>query len=259
MIFSGNGVCRFAVYNFALHTEDLIKEFENEVCSIAVCYYLCSSIPEIVDKPTQFLYSIGKVKVLNTSKLLQTGFTTQIQEVEDVQKTWALLVVGPAQSGKTTVAKFLAESNGFVLLDYSAIIDETKAFLSTEEDQRDSVSFSELIQGIERFFVRNPGKPVVLDGFPSNEILYGADSKYPNYPSIPSEEEGYLIEEDIHTDKKIKLAASRLSDFISHLRILLKVQLEAPVEVVINRLKTKLETPAEEGLSADATRELLES
>lgn len=259
LIFSGNGICKFVVYNFALRSEDLIKEFENEVCSINTGYFLCRQVPELPDKPSNFLYSIGKLRILNTAEICEKSFCRQIQEVEEKGKAWGIVVIGPAQSGKTTVAKYLSEQHGFVLMDYGQVFEEAKAFHSTEEDQRETVTFSELLLAIARFFEKFPQRTVVIDGLPPAEILTGPDGKYPAFPVISSEEEGYLVEEDLKTSEKLQIVLQRIEDFLSKIRILLRVQLEAPVEVIESRLKIKLEIPAEESLSAEGKRELVES
>ncbi|OMJ88811.1 hypothetical protein SteCoe_9200 [Stentor coeruleus] len=258
-IFSGNGVCRFVLYNFAVSSEELLKEFENEVCSVSAAYYLCHSPPSIVDKPSHFLFTLGKLRTLNISKANPKNFEHQLKEIEDSQKTWAILILGAVQSGKTTYAKYLADSQKFVLLDYTQIFEETKAFHSTEDDQRDSVTYSEFIGGILRFLEKQSGKTVVIDGLPPNDFLLGTDPKYPALPATPGDEEGYIIEEDLNTEKKLILVVNRIKDFFSKIRILLKVQLEAPYEVLDTRAKIKAETPAEENLPIDARRELIES
>ena len=259
VVFSGNGVCRFVIYNFAMHSEGLVKRFEEEICSVMRCYYLCRQVPEVPDRASLFLYGIGKLRVVRTAGICEKSIAAQVKEIDEALKAWCVLVIGPSQSGKTGISKYLVEEKGFVALDYSTVFDETKAFHSTEEDQRETVTFSELLQGIDRFFEKNSGKTIVIDGFPPNEILYGADPKYPAYPPIPSEEEGYLLEEDPQTHSKLLLAAQRLSDFLSRLRILFRIQLEAPWEVLESRIRSKLEISAEDPISAEGKRELLES
>lgn len=259
VIFSGNGVCKFVIYNFALQSEELLKEFEDEVCSITISYYLCDSIPVLPDKPSHFLYSIGKLKPIYTSNLSEKSIKLQIQELEDYQKVWCVLILGPSQSGKTSIAKYLADQYNFAILDYNQVFEETKSFHSTEEDQRETVSYTEYLQGIARYLEKSTSKIVVIDGVPPNEILNGIDPKYPSFPPIPSEEEGYIIEEDINTEKKLQLIAHRLEDFFGKLRILMKIQLEAPFDVLQTRLKLKLETPPEENLTPEGVRELIET
>lgn len=259
VVLSGNGVCKFVLYNFALESEELAREFESKICAVSQAYYLTPTIPEFIDKASHYFFTEGKLRVIFSSNLTESSLKMQLKEFEDSSKNWAVLVLGPTQAGKSTVSKFLADNLQFVLMDYQAVFEETKVFHSTEDDQKDSVTFSELIGGVQRFIDKQNGKTVIIDGLPSSEILAGPDPKYANIPAVVTDEEGFVLDEDLNVSKRIDLLTKRTQDFIASIRVLLTIQLEAPVEVIEQRIRAKNEVPAEEVLNLEIRKDLLES
>ena len=259
LVLSGNGVCKFVLYNFALESEELAKAFESKVCPISVAYYLTSNIPDLIDKASLYFFNEGKLKVIFTNNLTEESIKMQLKEFDEVNKNWVVLVNGPVQAGKTSVAKVLNEQLSMVLLDYQAVFEETKSFHSTDEDQRDSVTFTELVGGVKRFIDKQVGKVVVIDGLPPNDVLTGNDPKYPALPAVTTDEEGFVLEEDLNASIRVDLLAQRVNDFINELRVLVTIQVEAAPDVIEARVRAKNEIPAEEGLSVDLKKDLLES
>jgi calcium-dependent protein kinase len=115
------------------------------------------------------------------------------------------------------------------------------------------------VAGVQRFVDKQNGKVVVVDGLPPNEVLTGNDPKFPNLPTVATDEEGFVLEEDLASAVRIDLLAKRVNEFKKALRVLVTVQLEAPADVIHQRVRAKNELPAEEPLNLESLKEIIDS
>ena len=259
-IFSGAGTSKFAIFNFVSRNEDLVDQFQKRVCEISKVYYLSSELGKEGDAVSFEFFKQNKLEYIDTSKLSDSKELTfedekriskLLEESEKRDKAWGILILGSSMTGKTTLATHL--SSTYTIVDYEKIVEETKEELSTEDEPKESLVYSEFLEGLQRYLEKNPDTVFVFDSYPSKEIvLTPSDPKYPDF-QVPENEDEYsihLVAEEL---------ANRYKDFLDCIRPLVVVNLEAPLSQLQKRLSDKLEVGEDEELPPEENKELVES
>lgn len=244
---------------------NLIMEFEGMVCDISEVYYLFSTpFPKLEDEPTHALFAMGKMhfidiyKVSRGTNLTETDkqyFDVVMKELHHKHRSWAILIIGPTLSGKTEISSFLAQKQGYTLINYMSIIEETKAQISTEEEPKESLSYSEFLAGLEKYLNKHTNKIFVFDGLPPFEQMFSGKDEIFGEFQMPEGE----LDEETAIKLKSEEVAKRATAFIEKLSLLLTIELENPYESAEKRFREKNEVNAEETLPTDGRKEILES
>jgi hypothetical protein len=88
---------------------------------------------------------------------IETSIKAQIPQ----ESSSFVFLLGPTLTGKTRAGKVLSEL-GMKSIDFLAIIEDTKQRLSTEEEPKEDLTFSEIIEGIQFEAKKNPAKVFLL-------------------------------------------------------------------------------------------------
>ena len=268
IVFNGNCIRKLALYNFGLSKLELVDEFERRIASFKKVYFLYKEIPSIADPVSFYFYFKGLLTSVCNKEL---SFSKQLtQEDEDLilkelsnasppKESYCVQVIGPSLSGKSEVANVLT-SMGYSVPNFQDIIEETKERISTEESPKETLTFSEIIEGIKYEFQKNPKELKVIDGVPPNEVLLAQDPLYPLLeapedavdPELPPEENPLLLQ-------KISNLSERFRVFLKELSILSLVQLNCCMKSIENRFIAKNELGEEEPIPPEQKAELFEN
>ena len=278
VIYSGAGSLKYALYNFSLRSLENFHAFCSRIASIRRVFYLYRSaspvsreLPELEDRCTQDLYYPGRaLEPVSISQLSKTArltesdsayFTKALQVGEPRMCARLIIIEGAAKTGKTTVAKHLVGRYGWKLLDANAVMEETKKRLSTEDDPKDSLTFTEFGEGLLVHFRENKTQTYVLDGLLPQDVLTLPGGK--SFKDLDNIEGGGDEDDlDVTVIARVKSLLTRWSQFA-------KLYLSEAVETVIRlkcteselirRLKKLSEIPDAEELPGEAKNELFES
>ena len=277
-LYSGAGGQKYALYNFSLNSLDNFHAFTSQIASIRRVFYLYRSLsPALLDLPaqedrcTKDLYSVERqlepICLTFTSKSLTLQdsdslfFTKAMQAGESLPSARLIIVEGPSKAGKTTVAKHLVAQYGWKLLDANAVVEETKKRLSTEEEPKDSLTFTEFGEGLVGFLRENKAHTFVLDGLVPMDVLTLPGGKA--FKDLENLEGGAEEEDpDIPVIARVKSLVSRWSQFSkSYLFESMDtlVRLHCPEAALVHRLKKASEIAEADELPAEARNDLFES
>ena len=167
IIYSGSGCNKFVLTGFPEEVEQL-KLFEDTCAKVTWEFYL---YPEPESALSNFSAASIEAYMHSSHKLTVTpSFTFGAIEKYYGEHLQYVFIHGPKVSGKTTIAKAIAEKFGFTLLDTASLTEELKKKLATEEIPAESVNVTfEQILGFlhERMQNRqNRKERFVLDIFP---------------------------------------------------------------------------------------------
>ena len=268
LIYSGTAIYKFLIYNFALSNLNLITDFQNKICKISKVFQLYSSSEVPFDNVASFFYPRNVFYLINSSDLTYKRVLLD-QDVKSIEEkiqsqcpakySSFVFLLGATLTGKTKAANVLIES-GMRTLDFSAIIEDTKQRLSTEEEPVEELTFSEIIEGIKVEAAKNPQQNIVIDGIPPPEVLFAKDPKYPiPEPSEEKTEDELAYDEDPSIQEKISITNQRMKVLLSNLQILSIIHFKVPYQVLEKRGRKKFETPEEEELTIEQKSLIFES
>ena len=287
LIYSGTKVRKFAIYNFALSNFSLLSQFDLEIASIQQAYFLYLNspspsqtslttgyfnLPSQQEILTEHLFCTHKataipINTLNPASDLspssQLYFDKVISEQQETKFARFVWIYGPKYSGKTTVAKLLVSLIGGQLIDYANVVEETKTALSTEEEPKETLNFTEFCEGLRKYLEKRPGMTFVADGLPDVDTLLLPGGKDFKDIELPETGEGeYAMEEDPSITLKITSTAERWSRlFLSYLNFTSDTVLflSVPTDLLIKRARKIAELTEEDETPADILTEINES
>ena len=287
LLYSGTKGRKFAIYNFALSDFSLLSKFDLEIAAIKQAYFLYTNdlpvsqtvlttgyfnLPPLQELTTEHLFCSHKataipINALNPASELtasdQSYYEKVLYEQSEARVGRLVWVHGTKLSGKTTTVKLLVALTGWHLLDYAAVVEETKAALSTEEEPKEALNYTEFCEGMRRYLAKRPGMTFVADGLPDIETLMVPGGKDFKDLEIPEVGEGeYAMEEDPSITLKMTGVAERWARlFLSYLSpssdsILF---LSVPNETLVKRGRKAAELTEEDETPAELIAEISES
>lgn len=267
VVYSGNATYKFIIYNFALFDSGLIQEFQDKICRIKMVFQLYSSPEPVLDSvaayfhPRKHFYMINSARISYKRSLL----TEDIQKIEEdiasqsppVSSSFILLI-GATLTGKSQCSKSLIES-GMRILDFASLIEDAKQRLSTEEDPKEDLTFTEMIEAVHFEAKKKPSQTIIIDGIPPNDFILAKDPLYPTLPIEENKEDEFPYDENPLIQEKVKIILSRMKVFCNSIQILSTVHFKVSNDVLEKRAKKKFETPDEEDLTNAQKSEIFES
>lgn len=266
LIFSGNGTQKFAIYNFALKNLSLIHDFESKVCRITQVFYLHGFIHQVADPITEYYYISGRLHMIYNGKFpnikeinqeIEETIEEELKAQSQPTESWLVFVTGSSLSGRTTVSNNLIEL-GYKTIDFLQVIEDTKARLSSEEDVKEELTFSEIISGVKFELQKNPYTNIVIDGVPPNEVILAKDVNYP-MAELPEDEEELNYDEKPILHARVTNVVERFKIFMKNFNVLSVIELKCNMQEMEKRARVKYEIPDEEELNAEQRAEILES
>ena len=268
MIYSGNATQKFLIYNFALGSLGLIEQFERQVCKIRKVFQLYSNKEVAIDRVNSYFcarpnfYLVNTEKISYKRKLVEEDVAlieSNIEKSEKAAVSQFVFLLGPTLTGKSTVAKQLLAQNMRVV-DFSALAEETKQRLSTEEEPKEDLSFSELLQGLQEEARKNPMQRLIIDGLPPAEVLFAKDAVWP-LPEASDEkpDEEFPYDEDPSVLVRAASTAARMKVLMNSVKVLSAIHFKVPYQVLERRARKKFEVPEEEDLSNEQKAQIFES
>jgi calcium-dependent protein kinase len=269
-IFSGLGHTKFVIYNFARWSSEILSRFESQIAELSKVIYVKNEYFSLVpDQAMEYAQATLRLQVVHSNPIdwSSSNLTPEFDSLLDLtfnenkQVGKLVVVLGPRKSGKTTVCKHLVERLGFKLVDFEAVVEATKAMLSTEDEPKESLTITELAGGIAAYLTKYPAK-YVMDGLPPAEILFAAgDSQFADYEE--EESEAQSVEANPAILAKLSETCRRLSRILVRgplSKLLLSViRLDCSRAALEQRLKAELELSAEDEIPADEQGTLQES
>ena len=256
------------IYNFALFNVGLISEFQSKICKVSRVFQLHSLDQVPFDNIAAHFYPRKGFFLINSSNIsykrallpddiekIETSIKAQIPQ----ESSSFVFLLGPTLTGKTRAGKVLSEL-GMKSIDFLAIIEDTKQRLSTEEEPKEDLTLSEIIEGIQFEAKKNPAKVFFVDGIPPSEVIFAKDPDYP-IPEINEEkaEDELAYDEDPSIQEKIKIVYDRMQILFKKLQVLSVIHFKVPFQVLEKRARIKFETPEEEDLSNEQKFGIFES
>lgn len=287
LLYSGTKGRKFALYNFALSDFSLLSNFDLEVATIKQAYFLYTNtqpvaqtglttgyfnLPPDQELTTEHLFCSHKATAIPINGLNPAAELTEtdkayydkvLYEQSEARSGRLIWVYGAKLSGKTTTAKLLVALAGCQLLDYAAVVEETKAALSTEEEPKEALNFTEFCEGLRKFLGKRPGVTFVADGLPEIDTLMVPGGKGFKDLELPEGGEGELaMEEDPSVTLKMTGVAERWSQlFLSYLSAASDsvLFLSVPNETLVKRGRKAAELTDEDETPAELIAEIGES
>lgn len=267
VIFSGNATSKFLLYNFALSNGGLITEFENKVCKISKVLHFYSTNDVPFDNVASLLYPRQSFYLLNSAgisykRMLLEADVEKLEKVigeREIPKTSSFVILlGPTMTGKSKAAQVLVEC-GMRIIDFAAVIEDTKQRLSTEEEPKEDLTFSEIIDGIIEDAKKNPFQTIVIDGIPPSDVILARDPAYP-IPELGEEKaEDIAYDEDPSVQERVSTITKRVKILLMKINVLSEIHFKVPYEVLEKRARKKFETPEEEDLTNEQKAQIFES
>lgn len=268
LIFSGNATEKFIIYNFALGNPDLIEHFEAKICKFTKVFQLFSNKEISLDRVNSYFCARDNFLVQNTEKvsykrklLLEDVriIDENIENQSPATQSHFVVVLGPTLTGKTSVAKAL-QGKGMRIIDFAALVEDTKQRLSTEEEPKEDLNFSEILQGLQEEAKKDPLQVLIIDGIPPSEVLFAKDPAWP-YPELSEEktEEEFPYDEDPSIQIRVSATAVRMKALLSSIKVLTVVHFKVPYQLLEKRARKKFETPEEEDLNNEQKSEIFAS
>lgn len=268
MIFSGNATQKFVIYNFALYNLGLIHEFQSKICKFSRVFQLYSSNDCAFDNIASYFYPRKEFCMINSAEISYKrvllpvdlkNIEKQIESQSPVSQSAFLVILGATLTGKSKIAKGLVDA-GMRIIDFAAVIEDTKTRLSTEEDPVEELTFSEILDGIIFEAKKNPQQLIIIDGLPPSEVLFAKDPDFP-IADIGEEkaEDEFAYDEDPSIQEKITITGQRMQIFLSKINVLSVIHLKVPYQDLEKRARKKFETPEEEELNPEQKAEIFKS
>lgn len=268
LIYSGNATEKFLIYNFALGNPDLIEQFESKVCKFSKVFQLYSNKEISLEKVNSYFCAKEVFFVQNTEKVSYKRkllpedvkiIDESIESQSPATQSQFIILLGPTLTGKSSAAKSL-QGKGMRIIDFAALVEDTKQRLSTEEEPKEELSFSEICQGLQEEAKKNPLQLLIIDGLPPSDVLFAKDPQWP-IPEISSEkaEEEFAYDEDPSIQIQVSATAIRMKALFSYIKVLTVVHFKVPYQVLEKRARKKFETPEEEDLNNEQKSEIFAS
>ena len=171
-----------ALYNVGEHQNFVLTGFPEEVSQLQLFENTCAPITwefylYPADEPP---FTNLLARTIETFMHLSHRLTvTSSFNIEDMDKYYGqhlqyVLINGPKLSGKTTIAKMIADKYGYTLVDTAGVTEELKKKLATEETPAESVTvnFDQILEHIaDKLHNRvNRKQKFVLDVFPFESL-----------------------------------------------------------------------------------------
>jgi calcium-dependent protein kinase len=267
LVFSGNATEKFLIYNFALGNPELIEMFERRVCKISKVFQLYSGKEVSLDRVNCYFasrpnfFTINSEKISYKRKLLPEDkkiIEDSIRSQSPADQSQFIFLLGASLTGKTTISKHL-QRLGMRIMDFSSFIEETKARLSTEEEPKEDLSFSEIIESLQEEAKKNPFQKIIFDGLPPSEVLFAKDPLWPFPESDEKAEEELPFDEDPSIQSRVSSTALRMKILMEKLQVLSVIHLKVPYQVLEKRARKKFEVPEEEDLNNEQKSQIFES